>query len=377
MAGNWFSNAVSGFGKAIGAPVIFDWDTDAAREDYANQATTWAPDTIKRQDSSAAAQGIRNDQSIINAINAEVRGGQQPQQPQQQQSQLSPYDGGGSYGSYGAAGGGSGYSQADMAFLDDQANQLRDLLGRTDVGLNQGLTRNNDEYNTQVGQANNSRDQQLAAYGDQRVQQNRGKLDSYNTVNKNAGNGYRSLAQLIGRASGTGSSAFRELLPDVVGKDISSKRQDITDTYGQNLQGIDKAEKQYGLSFESVLADLMKQKRDNENNLRSGIEGQRQGINAQLAQTEGQKAQARGGNYAAVKAAQQPFQQAINSSRDQVQNFFDQYRTPYTARQAVAAAPELSQYQIDRSNVNAQAQPGVDPNNPYASLLRRRQQEQA
>jgi hypothetical protein len=28
MAGNFFSNTISGISKAIGAPVIFDWDTN-------------------------------------------------------------------------------------------------------------------------------------------------------------------------------------------------------------------------------------------------------------------------------------------------------------------------------------------------------------
>ena len=133
-------------------------------------------------------------------------------------------------------------SADDLAFLADQAAQLRALLGRTDTGLNQGLTRNEDQYNEQVGSANAGKDQQYAAFNDQRVAQNQGKLSAYDTINKNANNGYRSLAQIIGRASGTGSSAFRDLLPNVIGKDTSSKRQAATDTYGRNLQGIDKSQ---------------------------------------------------------------------------------------------------------------------------------------
>lgn len=276
-------------------------------------------------------------------------------------------------GSIEGGGGGGGVSSADLAYLDDQAQQLRDLLSRTNTGLDQGLAQNQDEYDRQLGSAEAQKARQLAAYGDQRVSQNQGKLDTYGTINKNANSGYNSLAQIIGRASGTGSSAFRELLPNVIGKETSSQRSKANQTYGQNLQGIDKAEGQYNISFADVLDDLLRQKKDNENTLRSGIESQRQNLNGQLGTVAGQKAQALGGGYAQVKAAQQPFQNNINSSRDQVESFFNQFRTPYTAKTAVAAAPDLSQYTTDRSVINAQNQGAVDPTNPYAALLRKKQ----
>lgn len=282
---------------------------------------------------------------------------------------------------YSAPSGGGGTSAAaqgtadDIAYLNDQASQLRALLGRTDTGLSQGLAKNEDQYNSQVGGANADKERQYANYADQRVGQNQNKLSTYDTINKNAGNGYRSLAQIIGRASGTGSSAFQDLLPDVVGKDTSSKRQAATDTFGRNLQGIDKAQGQYDISFGDVLSDLVRQKKANEDSLRTGIEGERQGINNQLSQNAGQVAQAQGGGYAAVKAAQAPYQAAIDNSRNNVESFFNTFRSQYTPKQAVAATPELSAYNTDRSNVNANgdSQPG-DPTNPYSQLLRKRLQ---
>ncbi len=246
-----------------------------------------------------------------------------------------------------------------LAYLTDQAGQLRGLLGRTDTNLNQGLTQNEDAYNTGVGTATTQKDAAVTS-------QNQAKLGAYDAINRNAGNGYRSLAQIIGRASGTGSSAFRDLLPDVIGKDTSSKRQGATNTYGQNLSNID-------TSFESTLADLLKQKKTNEGTLRSTVEGQRQDLQGKLAQNAGQVAQANGGGYAAVKAAQAPFQSAIENSRNAVEGFFNQFRTPYTQQ---AINPNLAAYQTDRSVVNANATPGADPANPYASLLRKKLQGQ-
>jgi len=267
-------------------------------------------------------------------------------------------------------------AQSDtLASLADQRSQLQGLLGRTDVGLSQGLTRNENDYNTEVGGANDAKALQYGNFADKRVSNNENKQSAFGTINRNANAGYRSLAQIIGRASGTGSSAFRDLLPNVIGQDTSSKRSAANENFGRNLQGIDKAQGQYDISFESVLADLLRQKKDNEATLRTGVEGQRQGINSQLAQNAAQDAQARGGGFAAVRAASQPFQDSINSSRDTVQSFFDQFRTPFAQKQAVAPTPELSQYTTDRSVVNQQAQGGGDASNPYAQLLRKRLQQ--
>lgn len=245
----------------------------------------------------------------------------------------------------------------DLAYLSDQAAQLRDLLGRTDTSLNQGLQQNNDQYTSAVGDATSSKDKQV-------IGQNQAKLSAYDTINQNAGNSFRSLAQIIGQAAGRGSSAFQDLLPDVIGKDTSSKRQAATNTYGQNLSNIDS-------SFQSALADLLKQKNDNEQTLRTGVEQQRQDLNNQLAQNAAAAAQANGGGYAAVKAAESPFQSAINASRDAVQNFFSQFRTPYTAP---TIDPNLAAYSTDRSVINAANNGTPDSTDPYAALLRKRLQ---
>lgn len=262
-----------------------------------------------------------------------------------------------------------------LAFLAHQADQLRGLLGRTDTGLAQGLASNEDQYAEQTGRADAEKQQQYATYENQRVDQNKAKLSAFDQLNRNANNGFRSLSQIIGRAAGRGSSAFQEALPDAIGKDLSIRRQGVLDTTGTNLAHIDQSQGQYDISFADVLADLLKQKKQNEGNLRTGIEGQRQGINAQLAQNAAARAQAEGGGYAAVAAAQSPYEQAIENSRNAVDGFFNTFRTPYTPKQAVAPAPELGQYTTDRANINAQQQ-GGDASNPFATLLRKRLQGQ-
>lgn len=271
---------------------------------------------------------------------------------------------------------GTGATAEDIAYLEDQRDMLSQLLNRIPTTLQQGLTRNQDEYDTQAGEANREKEQAYAGFEDQRGTQGKRKVENFGTINRQANTGYRSLAALLGRASGTGSSAFRELLPDVVGKDISLKRRGTLDTFGENMQGIQKAQNQYDSDFQGVINDLVRQKKSNEERLRSGIEEQRQTILGQQATNAGALAAARGGDYNAIRAAQIPFREQVQASMNNVEGFFDKYRTPYQRRAAVAQAPELANYTADRSAVEANQQ-GLDPSNPYASLLRKRLTEQA
>jgi hypothetical protein len=277
--------------------------------------------------------------------------------------------------------GGVGSDAANAAIaaatLGNQSSDLNSLLGRTQTGLDQGLSALNDSYQSNVNQQGNQEAQAIQDFGDQRVQTNKDKLGAYDTIAKNANNGYRSLAQIIGRSAGTGSSAFQDLLPDVVGKDTSSKRTDANTTYAENLGNIDTAQKKTENSFAQVLQDLANQRASQEQQLRTGVEGQRQTLQSQIAQVEAQKAQAAGGNAAAIAASQAGPQAAIENSRNAVESFFNSFKPTVTAQQAAVAAPDLSQYTVDRSNINAADAGAADPTNPYADILRKKLQDQA
>ena len=62
MAGNFISNTISDIGRAINAPVIFDWDTNAARTDAATQDTD-GNGNVKRNFTGVAGQAVANEQS--------------------------------------------------------------------------------------------------------------------------------------------------------------------------------------------------------------------------------------------------------------------------------------------------------------------------
>ena len=269
---------------------------------------------------------------------------------------------------------GTGYTPAENTqFLNDQEASLNSTLGRNKTALDQGITQNNDQYDLQVGTAQGDKEKAHQTYADQRQGQIKGREDARSTNARNAGQGYRSLAQMIGRASGTGSSAFRDLLPHVVGSDLMSKQKIANETYGTNLQGIDKKQSEYDLNYTNALSDLLRQKKENEGGVRTRFENQNQTILDKIRGVQGDRARVTGGGYAAVKATQAGTDASIEQSKNNVENFFNEFRTPYTRQQATVGTPDLANYTTDRAQINAQ-QNGQNPDNPYAALLRKKLQ---
>ena len=256
----------------------------------------------------------------------------------------------------GGAGTTSGLSASDRAYLQQQAQDLQSLLGHLDTRYGNQKTALEDQYNTQVGTATQSRDKQAS-------EQKQARTSTLDTIRQNANTGYNSLAQIIGRSAGRGSSAFRDLLPNVVGKDTASQTQNASQTYGKNLSEIDN-------SYASALQDLLKQKKQNQSSLDQGYQENRQSLLGQQQQNAG--AQAENGGYAAVQAAISPYRNQIEQSRTAVDNLFNQYRTPYTP---LAQDPKLAEYTTDRATINAGQQGVADPTNPYTAILKKQLRE--
>lgn len=261
-------------------------------------------------------------------------------------------------------------------YLTDQDRMLLEQLGRLDTAQTAGLGKIGTQYEMQKGLSEQDRERQLAQYGDSRTAQGMGREKAFGEANKSANNAFRSLSQIIGRGAGTASSAFRDLLPNALNQGLNQNRGSAIENYATNMQGIKKSEDQYGLDFAQVLQDLLDQRMQNENSLKSGIEGSRQGVNAQRGTIAGQLVQNENpyADYASIKAAQSPYKTAISQSANEMAKF-DAYTPEFKRSQVVAATPNINEYTTDRSAINAQSQ-GVDPSNVYASLLRKRLAEQ-
>ena len=278
----------------------------------------------------------------------------------------------------GAQTGSSGtYNPADLAYLDSQAGILRDMLGRSQNALNQGLTNLNDSYNRQVGSANQQRSRALEDFGVQREDTTRAKQEALGKVDTNARTLNDSLRRILGMAGGSESSAYQYAAPNAVARQASGERNDVLSGYAENDRSIGLAERRAEEDFASLLSDLAAQRGQKESELRTGILENEQDTNRSLADIAAQRSALQGGGYAAALAAQRPYADAISSRQSQLDNLFNQFRNPVLTPKAVnVQKPELRDYLVDRAGINAQQQaPTTDAYSPYSPFLKKQQEE--
>lgn len=295
---------------------------------------------------------------------------------QQAASNASLYGGYG--GSGGASGGGSGsdYSAEDLAYLDSQANSLRNLLSRSGNTLNQGLSNLNDSYNREVSSANQQRSRALEDFGTQREDTTRAKQEALGKIDTNARVLNDSIRRLLGLASGSGSSAYQYAAPNAVARQASGERNNVLSDYAENDRNIALSEKRAGEDFATLLDDLARQRNQKESDLRSGVLENEQGINEQLANIAAQRVAATGGGYGATMAAQRPYADAISSRQSQIDALFDKFRSPMLTAKAVdVQTPQLRDYIVDKAGVT-QNQASQQQYSPYSSFLRKNNDEQ-
>ncbi|MDB5177443.1 MAG: hypothetical protein JWN75_1111 [Candidatus Saccharibacteria bacterium] len=302
--------------------------------------------------------------------------------------------GGGATGYSSGASAGGGYYDAAAAeaaandarekadtfsYLDDQDSRLQQMLGRTNTYLDQGISQINDSYNQTAGRTNEDQAKTLAGYQTRRDDTERDKQSAFGEVGDAAYNGYQSLRRVIGMSGSANQSALKLAAPRALAQQASQQRGKVVDTFGRNLRNIDTAENDTKGQFKRVLEDLLSQKNSKESSLRGGIEEQRSGIDQSRAQLAAQRAQANGGGYAAVKAAQAPFLASIDQRNASIDGLFNQFRAPaFQAGTVNAKAPDLSQYTVDRAQINAGNTGGNNQDgSPYSQLLRKKLMETA
>ena len=363
MAGNWFSNTVSNIGQWANAPVIFDWDTDAAQRDALNGTKAAFSDNAKRSSSSVAAtapDSLVQKQLAQDSYFTNLRspGGYD----------TGPIDQNSIYGGTGGTGGRASapsYNPADIAYLDDQRGRLEGQHRSADTALTNGLTQLQDSYSKEVEGANSRRSQALQDLNTKRVDTTRAKVSALNRVNENARTLAEGLRRRIGMASGSGSSAFQITAPGAVSRDATEDRTGVLENFGVNFRDLATTEQRQKTQFEELLSDLEAQRKTRESDFRSGILEKKNQIDNSLSEVARQKALALGGGYNQARTAMAPYAGAIDSRQAEIDNLFNKFRTPFTQKAVDTTAPTLRDYMVDRANIKA-GQPGPqDPTAPY------------
>lgn len=268
-------------------------------------------------------------------------------------------------------------SAADMAYLDDQEGSLRGMLGSARNTLNDGLTQIGDSFNKETQRTNQQKATAQAGYATKREDTTRDKLSATGRVNTGARTLADSVRRMLGMASGQNSSAFRETAPGAIARDAGIKRTGVNETFGRNFRDIDTAETGTMDKFKQYMEDLGEQRKQKESGLREGVLSQEQQIYNSLGQISRDKEAVRGGSYDSMRRASAPYQAEANNRQSALDGLFNQFRTPVAAKDVQVATPNLSEYTVDRSAVNANAQSGAAaPYSPYSQFLKKKFQQQ-
>lgn len=263
---------------------------------------------------------------------------------------------------------------ADLAYLDDQEGLLKGMLGSAGKTLNDGITQINDSFEKENSRTNAAKSQAQAGYTTKREDTTRGKQSAIGQVNTGARTLADSVRRMLGMASGTNSSAFREAAPNLIGRDATQKRTGVLETFGKNFRDIDTAESSTMSSFKDYLDDLAEQRNQKESGLRSGVLQQEQQINQSLGQIARDRANIKGGGYTAMRAASAPYQAEVSSRQAQLDGLFEKFRTPFQTKDVAVAAPSLADYTVDRTELAPNANP-VAGESAYQSFLKKKFQE--
>lgn len=278
----------------------------------------------------------------------------------------------GAYGGDGGPGAGGTDSALKLAQMADQEGLLRSYLGNLGNTLNQGVSQINDDFTRQ-----NSRGQEdkAAAFGKfdmQTEDNNRNKSNQMNQVNQNANTLSKQVRQTIGRASGSGSSAYQLTAPGAVANEVTDQREDVQDTFAGNFRQLKVARDDTDREFSRYFDDLNRSKAEKEKGLREGVEQENMDVQGKLADIARNRAAIQGGDVNAIRAAGQPYQADIANRQNTINSLFEKYRSPIQAQAARVAAPSLADYAGRDVGVSRQQVLASDPTNP---LLRRSEED--
>lgn len=285
-------------------------------------------------------------------------------------------------GVYGGGGGGVSAAQAkqnaeDLAYLDDQEGLLRNMLGSAQATLKNGLTQIGDSFNKESSRTNESKARAQAGYATNREDTTRAKQANINQINSGARTLSDSVRRMLGMASGTNSTAFREAAPNMIARDTSMKRSGAIETAGKNFRDIDTAEGNTLNAFKQYMEDLEEQRKSKESGLREGVLQQEQQINTNLGQIARDREAIKGGGYDAARRASAPYQAAVTDRQRAIDGLFEKYRTPYATRDVAVETPELGQYTVDRTALQGGGGTATGVESPYQTFLKKKFQEVA
>lgn len=333
---NIFQNAISRIGQAINAPVVFDWETNAALEDAQNKSS-------KRDAASQAYNTVYSNQEAYrqngNIYNyaGDVIG------TYAQANASDPSTSNSNSGYYG----GSGVTAAQLAEYDQAIGQLEHGIGRLDTQLGTAYHNIENQYNQKQNELAGSLAKGQQEYGNQTTSNSQQLRTNKNTINDKESNGLRSLLRSLGSIGAVGSDL--QLAGRTVNNESNQERAGAGQTYAQNQRSLDTNWNSFQGDIENERKKVADWKTEQSRTAEEQSKTTRQNLLTQLANLRAQKASAQGYNGATAARADLNSANALSGEIDTLGRY-----TPTYTGQSVAYSPaSLDSYQT-RSGVSAQ-----------------------
>lgn len=225
-----------------------------------------------------------------------------------------------------------------------------------------------DQYNQQNNSLNSSKDAAQSSYNNSTTQNKQQFVTNKNTITDQASQGINSLLRLLGMHGAGGSSTALFSAPEAVATHAAQQRSGAGQTYAANQQGLDTNWNNFLTDFGNKQKQLNDWQTQQLNQAQSQADTNKQSLLATLAQLNGNRTAAQGGNGV---AAEQPYIDQINQLSGQIDSL-GRFSPTYTGTTPVYTPKSLDSYAIQSAGgpqLVGQSGALADMTMPYFNLL--------
>lgn len=260
------------------------------------------------------------------------------------------------------------YNPDDLAYLNDQEASLRRLFTDADIARDQGMRGIADEFGRTEQRKKEDQARTERDYQTKEDATTREKTSALGKVNDNARTLANSVRRRLALTGGTSSSAYQEAAPAAVATEATRDRTGVMENYGANFNALKTAREDAKSQFERMFEDLRTQKNQREQALQQGVLENKNQVEQKLSALAAERAKLLGGGYQAQRIAQQPFLDATNARKAEINSLADRYRNPFTPQEVKVANPSMRDYLVENAGISPEQQQEVTYNDYLAKL---------
>lgn len=225
---------------------------------------------------------------------------------------------------------------AQRAESQKQIDAINRMLGLTNTSRQAGLGRLRAGYNDRKASLASDQARTNQGYKDQTLQNEQARTRGYEQVDNFANTSQNNLQRIFQGANAGNSSVARLLAPHLVGKAAGSRRLGVTQTAGENAQGIAGAQEDANWQYKEAYGDAERERKAQEESFLRGIAEQESDL-----LTKRQSFEQDAGIANADTQAQ------IDNRFATLTSLFGKYAPTYSAKRMDFKKPELSKYAVD------------------------------